>query len=103
VTILQVWLLFGLPALLLGLALFIGRSPWRAALGYVVLLAGFATVAVFDRASGAVFGGILALLYAAGRGGTTEGRPELSEAQVEATEVPGMFEADRTLKPGQHA
>lgn len=102
-TVLQVWLVFGLPALLLGLALFVGRSPWRAALGYVVLFVGFGTVAAFDRASAAVFGGLLALLYATGRGGMMEAGPELTEAQAEATDVPGMFEADRTLKPGQHA
>lgn len=102
-TVLQVWLVFGLPALLLGLALFVGRSPWRSALGYVVLLAGFGAVAAFDRASAGVFGGLLALLYAAGRGGVTETRPQLSDEQAEAVDVPGMFEADRTLKPGQHA
>lgn len=96
-SVVQVWLLFGIPALVLGLALFVGRSPWRAILGYVVLLAGFGTVAAFDRASGAVFGGLLALLYAAGRGGATEQGPRQAEA-----EVPGMMAEDRTLKPGQH-
>lgn len=100
-TILQVWLLFGLPALVLGLALFVGRSPWRAALGYLVLLAGFAAVAAFDRASAAIFGGLLALLYAAGRGGAAERQPRLPE-EVEA-DVPGFVGSDRTLKPGRHA
>lgn len=99
-SVVQVWLLFGIPALLLGLALFVGRSPWRAILGYVVLLAGFGTVAAFDRASGAVFGGLLALLYAAGRGGVGEARRDQAEADPE---VPGMMGEDRTLKPGQHA
>jgi hypothetical protein len=98
-TILQVWLLFGLPALVLGLALFLGRSPWRSALGYVVLLAGFAAVAAFDRVSAAVFGGLLALLYAAGRGGELE--RERSPRQAEA-DVPGFVGTDRTLKPGRH-
>jgi hypothetical protein len=93
-SVVQVWLLFGIPALLLGLALFVGRSTWRSGLGYIVLLVGFATVAAFDRASGAVFGGLLALLYAAGLG-----RDRAEEADPD---VPGMMGEDRTLKPGQH-
>jgi hypothetical protein len=101
-SIVQVWLLFGIPALVLGLALFVGRSPWHAVLGYLVLFAGFAAVAVFDRASAAVFGGILALLYGAGRG-VKERATQPSAEQADAVDVPGMFAADRTLKPGQHA
>ena len=69
---LQVWLLIGIPALVLGGALFLRRSPVRSALGYVVLLGGFAGVTAFHRPSAGVFGGVLALLYAAGRGGSWE-------------------------------
>ncbi|MDP9405556.1 MAG: hypothetical protein M3O86_02995 [Actinomycetota bacterium] len=71
-TILQVWLGVGVPAIVLALALFYGRSPLRTMLGYVVLLAAFAAITTVDRASGAVIGGVIALLYAAGRGGQAE-------------------------------
>lgn len=71
-TVLQAWLFFGIPALALGVAMFVGRSPWRSLLGYVALAAGFGLMTVFDRASGAIFGAILALVYATGRGGTRE-------------------------------
>jgi hypothetical protein len=68
----QVWLVVGIPTLVIGVALFLRRSPVRAALGYAVLAIGFGIVSLFHRPSGAVFGGILALLYAAGRGGPME-------------------------------
>jgi len=70
VSVVQVWLLVGIPVLALGLALFLSRSPVRKLLGYVVLGAGFAVVASMDRPSAAVLGGVLALLYAAGQGST---------------------------------
>jgi hypothetical protein len=72
VNVLQAWLLVGVPTLAVGLGLFVRRSPIRAVLGYLVLAAGFGLMTVFHRASGALFGGILALLYAAGRGGNME-------------------------------
>ncbi|MGH8930406.1 MAG: hypothetical protein ACRDZO_07170 [Egibacteraceae bacterium] len=68
----QVWLIVGIPTLAMGLALFLRRSPVRALLGYLVLGVGFGLTSVFHRPSGAVFGGVLALLYAAGRGGAVE-------------------------------
>lgn len=68
----QVWLIVGIPTLAIGLALFLRRSPVRALLGYIVLGAGFALTSVFHRPSGAFFGGVLSLLYAAGRGGAAE-------------------------------
>lgn len=70
--VVQVWLLVGVPALVAALLLFYGRSRWRSALGYVVLLAGFLGVATVDRASAALFGTLIALVYAAGRGGAVE-------------------------------
>jgi hypothetical protein len=70
----QVWLVVGIPTLIVGLALFLRRSPIRALSGYAVLAAGFVLVSLYHRPSGAVFGGLLALLYAAGRGGTMERR-----------------------------
>jgi hypothetical protein len=72
VTLLQLWLFVGIPALALALALFVGRSRWRSLAGYVVLIVGFGVMVVFDRASAAVFGGLLALVYASGRGGDSE-------------------------------
>jgi hypothetical protein len=76
VTVLQAWLLVGIPALALGSAMFVGRSPWRTMAGYAVLIVGFGVMTAFDRASGAVFGALIALFYAAGRGGTHEREPD---------------------------
>ncbi|MGI9015698.1 MAG: hypothetical protein ACR2HR_01095 [Euzebya sp.] len=76
--VLQVWLLIGIPAAALACAMFIRRSPWRAMVGYAALLVGFGGLAVYDRTSAAVFGGVTALVYAAGRGGAVE-REQLHE------------------------
>ncbi len=70
--VLQVWMLIGIPALAIAGAMFIRRSSWRAYVGYAAMLAGFGGMAVYDRTSAAVFGGLMALLYAAGRGGSLE-------------------------------
>lgn len=70
--VLQAWMLIGIPTLALAGALFVRRSPWRSLVGYVVLLAGFGGMAYYDRASAAVLGGLVALLYAAGRGTALE-------------------------------
>lgn len=71
--VLQVWMLIGIPALALAGAMFHRHSWWRAYIGYGAMLAGFAGMVVYDRVSAAVFGGLIALLYAAGRGGSIEG------------------------------
>lgn len=71
-SVLQAWLVIGIPGLVVGLAMFLVRSPARALVGYAVLLAAFVGMATVDRISGALFGGLLALLYAAGRGGQME-------------------------------
>jgi len=76
VSILQAWLVVGLPGLALALALFYGRSRIRTALGYLVLLATFGVLAFVDRGSAAAIGLIAALLYAAGRGGSADATPE---------------------------
>lgn len=73
-TILQVWLVVGIPGLVLALALFYGASRLRTTLGYAVLLIVFGLMLTVDRGSAAVIGGIAALLYAAGRGGEAESR-----------------------------
>lgn len=69
---LQVWMLIGIPALALAGAMFVRRSSWLALVGYAAMLGGFGGMAVFDRTSAAVFGGMIALLYASGRGGSVE-------------------------------
>lgn len=71
-SILQVWLVVGIPGLILALALFYGRSRLRTMLGYAVLLTVFGLMLTVDRGSAAVIGGIAALLYGAGRGGEAE-------------------------------
>lgn len=73
-TVLQAWLIAGIPALLFGAMLFLAASQLLNLLGYVVLAAGFAVVTSVDGASGAVFGALLALLYATGRGREAAGR-----------------------------
>jgi hypothetical protein len=76
VTLLQAWLLLGIPALALGMAMFVGRSRWRSLVGYLVLIVGFGVMLPFDRASAAAFGGLIALMYAAGRGGESDSGPD---------------------------
>ena len=95
-TVALAWLLFGAPALLLGLALFVGRSTWRVAAGYAVLIVGFIAMAFVDRASAAVVGAVLLLLLASGRGGRME--TERDPRQRDA-DVPGLVGTDRTLDP----
>ena len=73
-TILQVWLVVGIPGLILAFALFYGASTVRTTIGYGVLLIVFGLMLTVDRGSAAVIGGIAALLYAAGRGGEAESR-----------------------------
>lgn len=71
-TLLQAWLFIGIPAAALGLGMFIGSSRWRPLLGYLILAVGFVAMSLFHRPSGALFGVLMALLYAAGRGGSGE-------------------------------
>jgi hypothetical protein len=67
-----VWLVAGIPALAVALAMFVTRSRRRALLGYLALAVGFAIVTSVDRISGSILGLAIALLYAAGRGGRDE-------------------------------
>lgn len=71
-SVVQVWLVVGVPLLALAFALFYGRSRVRTLLGYLVLLVAFGVVVSIDRASGALIGALAALLYAAGRGGQAD-------------------------------
>ena len=74
-TVLQAWIIAGIPSLAFALIALIGRAWWRALLGYLFLLAGFAVLVNVDRASGALFALIVALVYATGRGGELESEP----------------------------
>ena len=71
-SILQAWLVVGLPLLIVAFALFYGRSKVRTGLGYVALLVAFGFMVTVDRSSAAVIGGLAALAYGAGRGGQAE-------------------------------
>jgi hypothetical protein len=77
-----VWLVAGVPALAVAVAMFVTRSRRRALLGYLALTVGFAVVASVDRVSGAVLGLVIALLYAAGRGGRADDVPVLVDDTV---------------------
>jgi hypothetical protein len=69
---LQAWLVIGIPVLGVCVGLFLTRNPRAALLAYALLTAGFLLLATVDRVAGAVFGALLPLLYAAGRGGPAE-------------------------------
>jgi hypothetical protein len=68
-SVVQVWLLIGVPVLLAAFALYTARSPALNAVGVLVALAGALVVTAFDRASGAVLGVLAVLLYASGDAG----------------------------------
>ncbi|CAN5899867.1 hypothetical protein BH23ACT10_BH23ACT10_10370 [soil metagenome] len=68
-SVVQVWLLVGVPVLVAALALFTARSSVLAPLGVLAMLAGAVAVASADRASAAVLGVIAVLLYATGGAG----------------------------------
>lgn len=70
--VLQAWLLIGVPALVLAAALYLMRTPVFGMAAFLVLAAAFGAMALIDRASAAVLGALLALLYGAGRGGSRE-------------------------------
>lgn len=70
--VLQAWLLIGLPALVAAIGLSLKRTPVAGMLAFLAVAAGFGAMAMADRASAGVFGLLLALLYAAGRGGAGE-------------------------------
>ena len=80
--VLQTWIVFGVPGVLLATALFVGNSRVRAIGGYVVLLA---TLLVFvlvpgDPLSAAAIGIVLMVFVATGRGqGTDDQLPEHHE------------------------
>lgn len=80
-TVLQAWLIVGIPGLVVIGGLFVGRSPVRSALGYAslsALLVFFLTVPS-DAASAAAVGVVGALLVAVGRGGSLEEEPDHHE------------------------
>lgn len=68
--VLQVWMLIGVPGLVIAVALFVGRSMLRAWLGYGVLAALIATFFLTPGGgvSAAVIGAIAVVFVANGRG-----------------------------------
>lgn len=68
-SVVQAWLLIGVPVLCVGVALFTARSRLLGAVGVLVMLGGAAVMAGIDRASAAVLGVVAVLLYATGRAG----------------------------------
>lgn len=94
-SLLQAWLVIGLPGLVLGLAMFLVRSPARALVGYAALLAAFVGMALVHRVSAAVLGAAVALLYAAGRGGDME-RERDSDEEIGLPDVVG-YKQRRTV------
>jgi hypothetical protein len=83
----QAWLLVGAPALALVAGLFAGRSPTRAAFGYLVLALTFVFFLVVPESavSAGILGTIAFLLVAAGRG----------QSEVETAENWGQLVPDR--------
>jgi hypothetical protein len=76
VDVLEMWIVVGVPGLVLAAALFVGRSRVRAYLGYVVLVA---VVGAFALTPGGVWSaaavGVLTVgLVAAGRGTALDDR-----------------------------
>lgn len=76
--LLQAWLIVGVPALVVAGALFVGRSRWRTALGYVVLVATALVLGAVSRDpfSPAIVGFVGVLLVAGGRGTWRDTGPE---------------------------
>lgn len=68
-SVVQVWLLIGVPVLFGALALYTARRPALNALGVLLTLAGAIAVTTVDRASGAALGVLGVLLYAGGSAG----------------------------------
>lgn len=95
-SILQAWLVVGLPLLIVAFALFYGRSKVRTGLGYVALLVAFGFMVTVDRSSAAVIGGLAALAYGAGRGGQAES--EYSDTSTIA--VPDSVRRTARLRTG---
>ncbi len=83
----QTWLFVGVPALALAAGLFAGRSPTRAAFGYLVLAIAFVSFLIVPRSavSAGVVGTVAFLLVAAGRG----------QAEVETAEDWGQLVPQR--------
>ncbi|HUH06406.1 MAG TPA: hypothetical protein VML96_01235 [Egibacteraceae bacterium] len=65
-TVAQAWLLVGIPALVLALAMLVWGAKTGIVIAYAALAGGFATLITIDRVSGLVFGALLVMLYAVG-------------------------------------
>ncbi len=79
------WFLIGVPTLVACLALFATRRRAFNLAAYGVLAVGSVALTTVHRSSGALLGGLLALLYATGRGGGTAEPGGREEGQRAAT------------------
>lgn len=89
--VLQTWIVFGVPGMLVAGALFVGNSQRRALAGYAVLVAlvlVFALVAG-DPLSAAVIGLVLMVFVANGRGQVDDQLPEHHEHRERFTVARG--------------
>lgn len=96
---LQAWIIVGAPVLALAAALFAGRSPLRAAFGYLVLVVGFAffLLGADDPVSAAIIGTVGFLLVAAGRG-----QADVESAEDELYQVVPFREDDPNVDEPRH-
>jgi hypothetical protein len=78
----------GIPVLVIGIVLYTARSRRLGIIGLIVLLAGMLVLVTIDRISAAVFGFVIALLYAAGRagGGAAVGQDPVRRASRDTTD-----------------
>lgn len=83
-SVLQGWLLIGVPTLVLGLWLYTASSRWTAYASVAVFLVGFGLMVTVDIASAAALAGVLSLLYAAGPQGrgAARGRDPVRDERV---------------------
>ena len=87
-TVLQAWLMIGIPGIAVALILFLAKNRWASAGGYAVLIASMAGMAMVHRPSAAGLGIGAALLYAAGKGGSADSGPNpLAQSGVEAADA----------------
>ncbi len=92
--LLQTWLIFGVPGLVLAAGLFAGRSRMRSLVGYLVLVVLVVTFLLVpgDVISAAAVGLITFLLVAVGRGMQADTQPEEQVARAQYTHTHAVEE-----------
>lgn len=92
-TVLQTWIVLGVPGIILMSGLFIGRSKWRAWIGYEVIVALVLAFVLIpgDTISAAAIGLIGFVLVATGRGtNMDDAAPEHHENRKRYTTDPSQ-------------